>query len=52
MTTKAAKQDTVELEGHEFEVVKQGLDIDQVSTFVQELISQRDELIRKSAELK
>lgn len=52
MTTKAAKQNTVELEGHEFEVVKQGLDIDQVSTFVQELISQRDELIKKSAELR
>lgn len=40
-----AKPSVAQLEGREFKIVKQGLDMDQVSAFLKELARQRDELI-------
>jgi F0F1-type ATP synthase membrane subunit b/b' len=41
----------VELEGHTFKRVKQGLDEEQVLSFVNELIDQRDKLLHRQAHL-
>ena len=48
---KAAKDGVVEVGGYEFRRVKNGLDETQVTSFINELISQRDELIQREEHL-
>ncbi len=45
------KDGVTELEGHEFNIVKKGLDKVQVAAFINELVRQRDELISERDKL-
>ena len=45
MDNNGAKDSVAELEGHEFKIVKKGLDKAQVAAYINELVRQRDELI-------
>ena len=51
MGTKPNTTDTVELGGHKFKRVKHGLDEEQVVSFVNELINERDTLIKRQENL-
>ncbi len=51
MDNNGAKDNIAELEGHEFKIVKKGLDKTQVAAFINELVRQRDELISERDEL-
>jgi cell division septum initiation protein DivIVA len=51
MGTKSNTTDTVELGGRKFKRVKHGLDEEQVVSFVNELISERDTLIKRQENL-
>ena len=44
MDNNGAKDGAAEMGGHEFKIVKKGLDKTQVAAFINELIRQRDEL--------
>jgi hypothetical protein len=51
MDNNGAKDGVAELGGHEFKIVKKGLDKTQVADFINELIRQRDELRSEHDEL-
>ena len=51
MAKNGSKEGVVELWGHEFNLAKSGLDETQIVSFVNELISERDQLIRQTEHL-
>ncbi len=50
MDNNGAKDGVAEMGGHEFKIVKKGLDKAQVAAFINELVRQRDELISERDE--
>ncbi len=51
MDNDGSKDGVAEMGGHEFKIVKKGLDKTQVAAFINELVKQRDELISERDEL-
>ncbi len=51
MDNNGAKDGVAEMGGHEFKIVKKGLDKAQVAAYINELVRQRDELISKRDKL-
>jgi uncharacterized protein YaaQ len=51
MDTKSETNKTIEIGGRTFKITKSGLDIDEVTAFIKELVGERDSLLKRQANL-